>query len=166
MFSIGCILVEFFTGDALFQTHDNLEHLAMMEVVMGAMPVRMINKSRYVPLFLGVCLRLISGRVKKPEFFKNGKIDFPNPTVSRSSRKYVKTMRSLVQIIPPTSSHNKMFLDLIERLLDFDPETRCNVQTALNHPYLKVATAEPPTAAVSPAYSPIGGRFADMQDTA
>lgn len=25
--------MEFFTGDALFQTHDNLEHLAMMEAV-------------------------------------------------------------------------------------------------------------------------------------
>jgi dual-specificity kinase len=35
MWSIGCILVEFFTGDALFQTHDNLEHLAMMEAVVG-----------------------------------------------------------------------------------------------------------------------------------
>lgn len=35
IWSIGCILVEFFTGDALFQTHDNLEHLAMMEAVMG-----------------------------------------------------------------------------------------------------------------------------------
>ena len=33
IWSIGCILVEFFTGDALFQTHDNLEHLAMMETV-------------------------------------------------------------------------------------------------------------------------------------
>lgn len=33
IWSIGCILVEFFTGDALFQTHDNLEHLAMMEPV-------------------------------------------------------------------------------------------------------------------------------------
>ena len=33
IWSIGCILVEFFTGDALFQTHDNLEHLAMMEAV-------------------------------------------------------------------------------------------------------------------------------------
>lgn len=33
LWSIGCILVEFFTGDALFQTHDNLEHLAMMEPV-------------------------------------------------------------------------------------------------------------------------------------
>lgn len=35
IWSIGCILVEFFTGDALFQTHDNLEHLAMMENVCG-----------------------------------------------------------------------------------------------------------------------------------
>lgn len=35
IWSIGCILVEFFTGDALFQTHENLEHLAMMESVCG-----------------------------------------------------------------------------------------------------------------------------------
>jgi len=46
MFSIGCILVEFFTGDALFQTHDNLEHLAMMEVVMGRMPTRMAERGQ------------------------------------------------------------------------------------------------------------------------
>lgn len=38
MWSIGCILVEFVTGEALFQTHDNLEHLAMMEKVFGPMP--------------------------------------------------------------------------------------------------------------------------------
>lgn len=36
IWSIGCILVEFYTGDALFQTHDNLEHLAMMEAVIGS----------------------------------------------------------------------------------------------------------------------------------
>jgi dual-specificity kinase len=35
IWSIGCILVELFTGDALFQTHDNLEHLAMMEAVVN-----------------------------------------------------------------------------------------------------------------------------------
>lgn len=33
IWSVGCILVELFTGDALFQTHDNREHLAMMEAV-------------------------------------------------------------------------------------------------------------------------------------
>lgn len=36
IWSIGCILVEFYTGDALFQTHDNLEHLAMMQAVCGS----------------------------------------------------------------------------------------------------------------------------------
>jgi dual-specificity kinase len=46
MFSVGCILVEFFTGDALFQTHDNLEHLAMMDVVMGKMPVGIVRKAK------------------------------------------------------------------------------------------------------------------------
>lgn len=33
MWSCGCILVELAMGDALFQTHENLEHLAMMERV-------------------------------------------------------------------------------------------------------------------------------------
>lgn len=49
IWSIGCILVEFFTGDALFQTHDNLEHLAMMEAVVGSKMdvhlVQAVNKS-------------------------------------------------------------------------------------------------------------------------
>ncbi|OWB57269.1 hypothetical protein B5S28_g3204 [[Candida] boidinii] len=35
MWSIGCILVELVTGDALFKTHDNLQHLAMIEKVTG-----------------------------------------------------------------------------------------------------------------------------------
>jgi dual-specificity kinase len=44
IWSIGCILVEFFTGDALFQTHDNLEHLAMMEAVCdGKIDVKLVK---------------------------------------------------------------------------------------------------------------------------
>ena len=47
IWSIGCILVEFFTGDALFQTHDNLEHLAMMEAVCGGKIDRDIVRGVY-----------------------------------------------------------------------------------------------------------------------
>jgi dual-specificity kinase len=67
IWSIGCILVEFFTGDALFQTHENLEHLAMMENVVGSRIdshlVTQLNRmtrnggnpaSKYVPV-LGLC---------------------------------------------------------------------------------------------------------------
>ncbi|EDK39505.2 hypothetical protein PGUG_03603 [Meyerozyma guilliermondii ATCC 6260] len=36
MWSVGCILVEFVIGEPLFKTHDNLEHLAMIEKVTGS----------------------------------------------------------------------------------------------------------------------------------
>ena len=32
-------------GDALFQTHENLEHLAMMEQVLGPIPEGMVERS-------------------------------------------------------------------------------------------------------------------------
>jgi len=35
-------------GDALFQTHENLEHLAMMERVLGPIPVHMIKRAECV----------------------------------------------------------------------------------------------------------------------
>ncbi|ETO06562.1 serine/threonine kinase-1, partial [Reticulomyxa filosa] len=34
LWSIGCILSELYTGDLLFATHENIEHLAMMEKVL------------------------------------------------------------------------------------------------------------------------------------
>ena len=46
IWSIGCILVEFLTGEALFQTHDNLEHLAMMQAVLGPIPDKLIRASQ------------------------------------------------------------------------------------------------------------------------
>lgn len=72
--------MEFYTGLALFQTHDNLEHLAMMEMVMGKMPERFAR----------------SGARSKPEFFKEGsKLDWPKPKASRQSKKDVRATRSL-----------------------------------------------------------------------
>ncbi|KAI0749511.1 CMGC/CLK protein kinase [Daedaleopsis nitida] len=120
VFSLGCILVEFYTGVALFQTHDNLEHLAMMEQVMGKMPERFAR----------------SGARAKPEYFKEGsKLDWPKPKATRQSRKEVRACRSLQEIIPANDPINRSFLDLVKRLLTFDPNQRITVKEALNHPY-------------------------------
>jgi dual-specificity kinase len=79
-YSLGCILVEFYTGVALFQTHDNLEHLAMMEIVMGKMPERFAR----------------AGARSQPEYFKEGaKLDWPKPKSSRQSKKDVRATRPL-----------------------------------------------------------------------
>ncbi|KAJ1253586.1 hypothetical protein BS78_K230800 [Paspalum vaginatum] len=45
IWSVGCILVELCTGEALFQTHENLEHLAMMERVFGPLPYHMLKRA-------------------------------------------------------------------------------------------------------------------------
>ncbi|KAJ7056618.1 kinase-like domain-containing protein [Mycena amicta] len=126
-YSLGCILVEFFTGGALFQTHDNLEHLAMMEMVMGKMPERFAR----------------AGARSKPEFFKeNVRLDWPKAKASRQSKKDVPR-HAPVDVIPPTDVVNRHFLNLVQKLLAFDPAQRITVREALNHPYFNLAiTAE------------------------
>ncbi|EMD34114.1 hypothetical protein CERSUDRAFT_55661 [Gelatoporia subvermispora B] len=123
-FSLGCILVEFYTGVALFQTHDNLEHLAMMEQVMGKIPASFARQ----------------GSRSKPEFFKEAnKLDWPKPKASRASRKEVRACRSLMEIIPPTDHYNRVFLDLVKKLLTFDPRDRLTVKDALKHEYFTLS---------------------------
>ncbi|XP_006459318.1 hypothetical protein AGABI2DRAFT_134784 [Agaricus bisporus var. bisporus H97] len=122
-YSLGCILVEFYTGVALYQTHDNLEHLAMMEMVMGKMPERFAH----------------AGQRSKPEFFKEGRLDWPKPKASRQSKRDVRGTRPLYEVIPPYDEVNKQFLHLVQRLLAFDPAQRITVREALNHPYFSLA---------------------------
>lgn len=38
-------------GEALFQTHENLEHLAMMERVLGPIPEHMLRRVEWVPFY-------------------------------------------------------------------------------------------------------------------
>ncbi|TFK27188.1 CMGC/CLK protein kinase [Coprinopsis marcescibilis] len=126
-YSLGCILVEFYTGIALYQTHDNLEHLAMMEVVMGKMPERFAR----------------NGARSKPEFFKDGsKLDWPKAKSTRQSKKDVKATRPLAEVIPPHDNINRQFLDLVQRLLAFDPAQRITVRNALEHEYFKLVIPE------------------------
>ncbi|KAL1923460.1 uncharacterized protein VTP21DRAFT_8440 [Calcarisporiella thermophila] len=119
IWSIGCILVELYTGDALFQTHDNLEHLAMMEAVLGRMGERMVRQA--------------SKQYQK--YFRGGRLDYPNEETNRQSRKYVKAMRPLHEIVPPTSALNELFLNLLRKLLVYDPVERITAREALRHPY-------------------------------
>lgn len=41
LFLYSCIMFELYLGITLFQTHDNREHLAMMERILGVIPYRM-----------------------------------------------------------------------------------------------------------------------------
>ncbi|EED22350.1 protein kinase (Lkh1), putative [Talaromyces stipitatus ATCC 10500] len=140
IWSIGCILVEFFTGDALFQTHDNLEHLAMMESVIG---------SRIDPKMVK---QVVQGRGNSSnqaaKYFNRNKLDYPNEETTRASRKYVKAMKQLHEFIPQNHAFNKQFLDLLQKIFVYDPKQRLTAKQALKHPWFKETIVDDGTEAV------------------
>nr|CAD7595541.1 unnamed protein product [Timema genevievae] len=68
VWSIGCIVFELYLGITLFQTHDNREHLAMMERILGPIPYRMARKT-------------------KTKYFYHGKLDWDEKS---SAGRYVR----------------------------------------------------------------------------
>jgi len=48
LWSTGCIVAELYKGDLLFQTHDNTEHLALIEKIIGRFPLNMLRRSKNI----------------------------------------------------------------------------------------------------------------------
>jgi serine/threonine protein kinase len=76
-------------------------------------------------------------------------------------RKHEKTGHS--------EQHYKQFLDLLERMLEYDPGIRIRPMQALNHPFLRsddepmpVPAPEPVPALTAPAQGPLSGTVAGM----
>eukprot|EP00939_MAST-03C_sp_MAST-3C-sp1_P003686 g3686.t1 len=131
VWSVGCIVMEMFLGDLLFATHDNQEHLALMERCVGPFPKRW--------------------RTKCVDFFESdtGRLRFHGDRrVNRSSRDHVLKMLPLSRLIraqfesPWSKTHDgdveddvkSSFAGLMKALLTPDPVSRSNARNALNHP--------------------------------
>lgn len=71
IWSVGCILIELYAGEALFQTHDNVEHLAMMEKTLGKIPTSMGKGTR------------------KSYFDRNDRLKWPEGAKDAASVKFV-----------------------------------------------------------------------------
>ncbi|KAI9672257.1 MAG: dual specificity protein kinase kns1 [Alyxoria varia] len=158
IWSIGCILVEFFTGDALFQTHDNLEHLAMMEAVCNAKIEKEIiqqvrNNSKGSS-------SSSSSKNAAAQFFppRAYRLEYPNSETTKASRKYVKNMKRLDETIPPNGNFNKQFLDLLAKIFVYDPKKRITAKQALNHPWFKETLQDDGTEAIKIRLSNVARR--------
>jgi dual-specificity kinase len=81
------------------QTHNNLEHLSMIEMIMGKMPDHFAHAGSHV----------------KPEFFKEGgRLDWPKAKASQQSKKDVCATCSLQDVILPMDNINQHFLNLVQ----------------------------------------------------
>jgi CDC-like kinase len=114
VWSIGCIMFELYLGITLFQTHDNREHLAMMERILGAIPYRMARKT-------------------KTKYFYHGKLDWDEKSsAGRYVRDHCKPLHRYV--ICEMAEHIQLF-DLIRKMLEYEPSQRITLAEALQHPF-------------------------------
>ncbi|KAI7732327.1 hypothetical protein M8C21_010066, partial [Ambrosia artemisiifolia] len=120
IWSVGCILVELCSGEALFQTHENLEHLAMMERVLGFLPQHMLRKAdRHAD-----------------KYIRKGRLDWPEGATSRESIKAVQKLPRLQNLIMQHVDHSAGdLIHLLQGLLRYDPVDRLTAREALRHPF-------------------------------
>uniref|UniRef100_A0A0E0RH32 Protein kinase domain-containing protein n=1 Tax=Oryza rufipogon TaxID=4529 RepID=A0A0E0RH32_ORYRU len=122
IWSVGCILVELCTGEALFQTHENLEHLAMMERVFGPLPCHMLKRADR----------------HSEKYVRKGRLNWPEGCASRDSMKAVMKLPRLQNLVMQNVDHSGgEFIDLLQGLLRYDPASRLTAQEALRHPFLR-----------------------------
>ncbi|KFR16973.1 Dual specificity protein kinase CLK2, partial [Opisthocomus hoazin] len=122
VWSIGCIIFEYYVGFTLFQTHDNREHLAMMERILGPIPSRMIRKT--------------SGRCQG--WRGAGETPAAAPYVGETCKPLRRYLTSEAE------DHHRLF-DLIESMLEYEPSKRITLAEALKHPFFDLLEMEPST---------------------
>ncbi|XP_024433574.2 dual specificity protein kinase CLK4 isoform X1 [Desmodus rotundus] len=115
VWSIGCILIEYYLGFTVFQTHDSKEHLAMMERILGPIPTHMIQKTR------------------KRKYFHHNQLDWDeHSSAGRYVRRRCKPLKEFM--LSHDEEHEKLF-DLVRRMLEYDPVNRITLDEALQHPF-------------------------------
>uniref|UniRef100_K7MYW2 Protein kinase domain-containing protein n=1 Tax=Glycine max TaxID=3847 RepID=K7MYW2_SOYBN len=111
LWSVGCILVvELCSGEAVFQTHENLEHLAMMERVLEPLPPNMVVR------------------------VEGTRLSWPDSSTSRESMRAVWKLPQLPNLIRQHVDHSAGdLIDLLQGLLRYDPSEPLKAKEAMRH---------------------------------
>eukprot|EP00957_Ditylum_brightwellii_P080083 6090511-Ditylum_brightwellii.AAC.1 len=115
LWSAGCIIAELYMGELLFATHDNAEHLALMERAIGPFPHDMLRRSP-------------SSMVDRT--FRSNGLHRMGSILSSSSVSHVKKMGTLESLVLNHDRHSGL-ASLLRSLLVIDPECRATAADAL-----------------------------------
>lgn len=113
VWSIGCTLMEIYSGNLLFPADNDREHLVMLEKTLGPIPLRMTSFSNRT-------------------FIMNGKL---NIKLNEEEKESVEYSKPLKEFQLSDSEDDNVLFDLIKRMLEYDPMNRITLKKALLHSY-------------------------------
>ncbi|CAK6971115.1 dual specificity protein kinase CLK4-like [Scomber scombrus] len=115
VWSLACVLMEYYLGQTLFPTHDSKEHLAMMEKVLGPIPPHLLKQTRKQHYVHNECL---------------------NWDEQSSSAEYIREhCKPLKQYMQRESEEERQLFDLLSCMLEYDVCRRITLEEALFHPF-------------------------------
>eukprot|EP01071_Lankesteria_metandrocarpae_P006692 Lankesteria_metandrocarpae@DN4448_c0_g1_i1.p1 len=117
LWSLGCILIELYTGSLLFKTHEHLEHLAMVEKIVQPIPSTMLRAAT-------------KGAGRKYVHNRELHLNWPEGASGGSSLRRVNSCQPLESLVAP---HHRLFVDFLKSLLQVDPSKRPLPHIALTH---------------------------------
>eukprot|EP00927_Polykrikos_kofoidii_P022707 TRINITY_DN21121_c0_g1_i2.p1 TRINITY_DN21121_c0_g1~~TRINITY_DN21121_c0_g1_i2.p1 ORF type:complete len:550 (+),score=79.17 TRINITY_DN21121_c0_g1_i2:114-1652(+) len=125
IWSLGCIFMELYTGELLFGTHENAEHLALMERSLEPLPPKMLADAPK------------SVRAKYLTFLhyaNEWRLNWPALSSGPSSERHVRSQRKLSEL---TTKEHIMFAEFTGYLLTVDPSRRPSAAEAVRHPFFQ-----------------------------
>ncbi|EGR33477.1 hypothetical protein IMG5_051550 [Ichthyophthirius multifiliis] len=128
VWSIGCIIMELYSGELLFPTHENYEHLAMIEKISGHIPKWMGNRAEHDHFSQNFNV--------SDEYFSKYRTHFDWPK-NASSRKSIERVRELITVEQIIKPEHYLLKDLVKKCLIIDPKQRISCQEALKHSFFQ-----------------------------
>jgi len=127
IWSIACILIELYTGELYFPTHDNNEHLCLIEKAVGNFPYWMVDNSRkeFKDIF-----ELVDNNnyYNKPRC----KINYYKMKDRKEIEHAVNKLEILKDLV--CAEHN-LFKSFLEYIFVIDPDKRPTSSEALKHEF-------------------------------
>ena len=124
VWSIACILEELYTGELLFDTHEDEEHLCLIEKVCGMFPNSLIER----------CENDLYEIFEKKNYEDDYSYCIDIKFIERhyKIKDALKRQNLIHQLI---EKEHKEFADFLEFLLILDPNKRPSCEEALKHPF-------------------------------
>jgi len=118
IWSVGCIVAELYCGDQYFETHSNMEHIALIERGIDRWPRHMVEASEY-----------------RAKYFDAHGLSLWRTALDADGRRHVRAMKNIEDFVG--KDYDTGLLSFFRALLTIDPEKRITAPQALRKSFVR-----------------------------